>query len=148
MTTEGSLTGPEDLQMAETLPKHCASDSCGRCRGSWDTLSARNSSERMSETSLLCYFCLQGVLRTSVQSETDPNAAQLVARAWEIGRIVRAVVGGLDELQSTRASLSPQSGESISGQRGRGPRSARSTPSPQKHKYSSILALSNCRLPI
>lgn len=33
-------------------------------------------------------------------------------------KIVRTVVGGVDELQSTRASLSPQSGESSLGQRG------------------------------
>jgi hypothetical protein len=148
MTTAGSFDGPRRPADGRPCRKHYASDSCGRCRGSWDTSSARNSCERMSETSLLCYFCLRGVLRTSVQSETDPNAVQFVTRAWAIDRIVRAVVDGLDDLQTTRASLSPQSRESISGQRGRGARSARSTPSPQKHQYSPILTLSDCRFPI
>jgi hypothetical protein len=117
MTTAGSFDGPRSRADGRPCRDVCANDSCGRCRASWDTLSARNSCERMSETLLLCYFRLRGVLRTSVQSETDPNAAQLVARAWEIGRsskrLSTAWMNCKAHAQASRHSLVSQSQGSV-----------------------------------
>lgn len=72
------------MNLAGPCRKSCNNDSCGRCRKSWGTLGDRNSCERMPETRRLC---LPGVLRTSVQSGTEPHAATRLARGLQLGKI-------------------------------------------------------------
>ena len=102
--------------MADPVGKVTATIRVGAAAASWDALSARNSCERLSETLLLCVFRLQGVLRTSVQSETELDAATRFSRSSRVDRIACSAADGLDVLQSTRASISPQSGDSTVGQ--------------------------------
>jgi hypothetical protein len=121
--------------MADPAGKVTTTIRADAAAASWDALSARNSCEHMSETLLL--FRLQGVLRKSVQSETELDTGTRFSRSSRMDRIARSAVGGLDGLQSTRASISPRSGESTVGQVWRRVRSTRSTPSP--HKQHAIV---------
>lgn len=119
---DDEVDGPDDMEFGRPCRKCCINDSCGRCR---DVLVPEIDASTCPRLLSFVAICASKALwhvrlvgdRMQRTTSFQKAEARRRRRSLQTVRIAHSAVDGLGELQSTRASLSPQSGgDSISGQ--------------------------------